>query len=288
MICLRFMVLLLTLGYALTAATAASAQAVEYSCKSFFVSVYQATDCVEALFSEDIPHVNGHLVMGSVPPGNGFALGAVIEKKTHFVSPFAPPVTPDMRDSNPFPPPKDPDTGDKTDQGGYKSLFIPKLGAAFSTNGSWIHLEGTHRVARTVNFYGLSPRAPDVQHMFRFDETYGGVTARLPLVDAFILSGEIEGRCPDLPTDSGTQSIIANFPPAASPGLTAQPTYVHSYVGFIAKTRHLFEATIQGDHVTSVRRISSASSRFLCTAMIIQSLTVAVSSAAGGCCLARG
>ena len=197
-----------------------------------------------------------------------------------------------MRDSNPFPPPKDPDTGDKTDQGGYKSLFIPRLGAAFSTNGSWIvsgsadwlpgiykrparsdesrrkkpchqffvfctesvlaiHLEGTHRVARTVNFYGLGPRAPDVQYTFRFDETYGGVTARLPLVDAFHLSGGIEGRYPDLPADSGTKSIIASFPPAALPGLTAQPTYVHSHVGFIAKTRHLFETDeIEGDHVT--------------------------------------
>jgi hypothetical protein len=133
-----FVVLLLILAYALAAATAAPAQAVEYSCKSFFVSAYQATDCMEALFSEDIPHVHGHLALGSVPPGNGFALGAVIEKKTHFVSPFAPPFTPDMRDSNPFPPPKDPDTGDKIDQGGYKSLFIPRLGAAISTNRSWI------------------------------------------------------------------------------------------------------------------------------------------------------
>lgn len=282
---------LLTLGYPVIGTTAASAQAVEYSCKYFTASVYQATDCMEALFSEDIPHVHGHLTMGSVPPGNGFALGAVIEKKTHYVSPFAPAVTPDMRDSKPFPPPKDPDTGDQTDQGGYKSLFIPRLGAAISTNGSWIvsgsadwlpgiykrparsdrsrrkkschefflfctesvlaiHLEGTHRVARTVKSYGLGPRAPDVQHTFRFDETYGGVTARLPLVDAFILSGGIEGRYPDLPADSGTKSIIANFPPAALPGLTAQPTYVHSHVGFIAKTRHVSEPTLQGDHVT--------------------------------------
>lgn len=78
-----------------------------------------------------------------------------------------------------------------------------------------IHLEGAHRVARTVNFYGLGPGTPDFQYTFRFDETYGGVTARLPLVDAFMLLGGIEGRYPDLSADSGTKSIIANFPPAA-------------------------------------------------------------------------
>ena len=66
-------ILILSLGYELTAASAASAQAVEYSCKYFFSNVYQATDCMEALFSEDMPYVHGHLTIGSVPPGNGFA-----------------------------------------------------------------------------------------------------------------------------------------------------------------------------------------------------------------------
>jgi len=49
-------ILLIAFGFAL-AATAASAQAVEYSCKYFFVNVYQATDCMEALFNEDMPYV---------------------------------------------------------------------------------------------------------------------------------------------------------------------------------------------------------------------------------------
>jgi hypothetical protein len=291
------LLLILSLGYALTTASTVSAQAVEYSCKYFSKSVFQATDCMEALFSEDMPYLHGHLTMGSVPPGNGFALGVVVEKPTHFVSPFAPSVPPDMRDKNLFVPPADPDTKEKVDQGGYKSLFVPKLGAAVSTNGSWIvsgtgdwlpgiykygihsekpprpglppikkpchkflfactesvlavHLNGTHRVARTVSFYGLGPATPDVKYVFRLDETYGGVQARLPLVDAFILSGGVEGRYPDLPTESAANSVTGNFPPSALPGLNAQPTYIHSNAGFILRARHLFEPTITGDHET--------------------------------------
>jgi hypothetical protein len=295
---IRFLVILtLSLGYALTAASTVSAQAVEYSCKYFSKSVFQATDCMEALFSEDMPYLHGHLAMGSVPPGNGFALGVVIEKPTHFVSPFAPQVPPDMRDKDLFQPPADPDTKEKADRGGYKSLFVPKLGAAVSTNGSWIisgtgdwlpgiykygirsekpprpglppikkpchkflfsctesvlavHLNGTHRVARTVSFYGLGPATPDVKYVFRLDETYGGVQARLPLVNAFILSGGVEGRYPVLPTESGANSVTGNFPPSALSGLNAQPTYVHSNAGFILRARHLFEPTIKVDHET--------------------------------------
>ena len=43
------LLLILSLGYALTAASAVSAQAVEYSCKYFSKSVFQATDCMEAV-----------------------------------------------------------------------------------------------------------------------------------------------------------------------------------------------------------------------------------------------
>lgn len=286
---------ILSLSYVLTAASAVSAQAVEYSCKYFSKSVFQSTDCVEALFSEDMPYLHGHLTMGSVPPGNGFAVGVVIEKPTHFVSPFAPQIPPDMRDRDLFVPPANPDTKEKVDQGGHKSLFVPKLGAAVSTNGSWIvsgtgdwlpgiykygiregkppkpglprirkpchrflfactesvlaiHLNGTHRVARTVSFYGLGPATPDVKYVFRLDETYGGVQARLPLVDAFVLSGGVEGRYPDLPTEAAANSVIRNFPTSALPGLNAQPTYVHSNAGFMLRARHLFEPTIMGDH----------------------------------------
>jgi hypothetical protein len=297
--CLR---LLVVLFLSLATTSVASAQAVEYSCKYFLSSVYQATDCMEALFSEDMPYVHGHLTLGSVPPGNGFALGAVIEKPTHFVSPFALWVRPDMRDGNVFPSPADPDTKEKSDQGGYKSLLVPKLGAAASTNGSWIvsgtgdwlpgiykfgtrlekplkpglpaikkpchkfllsctesvlavHAYATHRVARTVSFYGLGPATPDVKFTFRLDETHGGVQVSLPLVDFFTLAAGVEGRYPVLPIESGANSVTGNFPASALPGLNAQPTYVHSNVGFIMRARHLFEPTIEDDHETGPLRL---------------------------------
>lgn len=296
----RMLVLLiLSLAYKFAAATPASAQAVEYSCKYFFKNPYQATDCMEALFSEEMPYVHGHLTMGSVPPGNGFALGAVIERPTHFVSPFAPPIPPDMRDKDPFPLPVDPDTKERPepDPGGRKSLLVPRLAAAVSTNGSWIvngtadwlpgiykfsnrsegplkpglppvtkpchkflsfctesvlavHFEGTHSVGRTISYYGLGPSTPDVKYTFRLDQTYGGVQARLPIVDFFTLSGGVEGRYSVVPIESGSNSVTAIFPAANLPGLNAQPTYVHSNAGFIMRARHLSEPTLKSNQKT--------------------------------------
>src|ERR1700727_1107609 len=103
---IRFLVILtLSLGYALTAASTVSAKAVECSCTYFSKSVFQATDCMEALFSDAMPYRHGHHAMGSVPPANGFALVVVIDKPTHFVSPVAPQVPPSMRDKDLFQPP---------------------------------------------------------------------------------------------------------------------------------------------------------------------------------------
>ena len=45
---------------------------------------HYAIDCGEALFSEDPLH----LTFSSMPPGNGFALGLVLEQNSHYVSPF--------------------------------------------------------------------------------------------------------------------------------------------------------------------------------------------------------
>jgi len=295
-------VFILLIGFHLMAARSASAQAVEYSCKYFLSNVYQATDCMEALFSEDMPYIHGHLILGSVPPGNGFALGLVIEKPTHFVSPFAPWIPPDLRDQKVFPSPADPDTKQKTDQGGYKSLLVPRLGAAISTNRSWVvsgtadwlpgiyrfgtRLEkppkpglppikipchelwvfctesvlgvqfyATHRVAQTISYYGLGPSTPDVKFTYRYDETFGGVQARMPITDALTLSGGIEGRYPVLPIELGPDSVTANFPASALPGLNANPTYLHSNVGMILRARRLLEPTIEGDHETGPLRL---------------------------------
>ncbi len=278
--------LLLLFGFTGVFSTTAHPQSMEYSCKHFF-HLHQGIDCVEALFSED-PF---HLVFGSVPPGNGVAIGAVWQKPIHFVSPFAPAVTPDMRDSAVFPLPKDPGTKE-TDRGGYKSLLLPRLGAAASTNGSWyltgsadwlpgiykdavrtraplkpglqerkttcheffilctesvlgIHFEGTHRVARTISFYGLGPASPPVKSTFRLDETYGSVQARMPIVDTFTFVAGVEGRFPNLPVESHANSVFTNFTAATLPGLISEPAYVHSNLGFTTQARHIYEAVTQ-------------------------------------------
>jgi hypothetical protein len=126
------------------AACSALAQSAQYSCPNV-PQIHQTIDCLEALFSQDLPYVHGHFIVGSVPPGNGFALGFVIEKPEHFVSPFSPEVPADLRDPNSrvFPFPKDPDDPVQLrDPGGFKSLFIPRLAAAAALNGSW-YISGT-------------------------------------------------------------------------------------------------------------------------------------------------
>jgi hypothetical protein len=267
--------------------SAAHAQSAEYSCK-YIPYLHQTLDCIEAIFSEDPVH----LTFGSVPPGNGVALGVVWERPTHFVSAFAPQVIPDMRDRVIFPDPVDPDTKAKVDRGGYKSLFVPRLGAAVSTNGSWyvngsadwlpgiytngirtlkplkpglparkktchefsifctesvltIHSEGTHRVARTINFYGLGPGSPPTKFIFRQDDTYGGIQARFPLTNILILVAGIEGRAPELPFETKANSVFSNFTSSALPGLNPTPLYVHSNVGIILQARHVSEAVTE-------------------------------------------
>lgn len=60
-----------------------------HTCRSFAENPHDAVDCLEALFSEDPLH----LTFSGMPPGNGFAVGGVLEQNTHFVSPFAGPMT---------------------------------------------------------------------------------------------------------------------------------------------------------------------------------------------------
>ena len=135
-IAIRAVVVVLLTAFA---ARGALAQSAEYSCPHF-PHIHQAIDCLEALFSEDLPYVHGHFILGSVPPGNGFALGFVVEKPEHFVSAFSPEISVDLRNSNSaaFPFPKNPENGGSSrDQGGFKSLFIPRLAVAASYNGSW-------------------------------------------------------------------------------------------------------------------------------------------------------
>ncbi|MGC0777752.1 MAG: hypothetical protein WCD68_11135, partial [Candidatus Acidiferrum sp.] len=97
------------------------AQRVEDSCHAFFENPHQALDCIEAMFTQtDIPYYLPHLTMSSIPPDNGFPIGIVYEKRTHYVSStFSEP------DQSTPPAP------------GYKSLVDAKAAAVISTNDSW-------------------------------------------------------------------------------------------------------------------------------------------------------
>ena len=271
-----FLLLLLVLALWLLGGTMAlQAQSKKYSCPQFF-HTHQAIDCLEALFSEDPVH----LMVGSVPPGNGFSLGAVAEKPTHFVSPFAPYIEPDTRDRDPVGTAIDRGKESPADLGGYKSLVVPRIAAAASLNGSFyvtgnidwlpgiykdakrsappfnpggplrtiqchkigalcteavlgLHFYGTHRTARTLDFYGLGPKSPGLAYTFRLDETYGGLQARLPLFDALALTGQFEYRQEDMPFESKVDSVAVHFAPGLLPGFAAQPAFVHSSAGVI-------------------------------------------------------
>jgi hypothetical protein len=218
-------------------------------------------------------------------------LGVVAGKPMHFVSPFAPQVAADMRADHRelYPQPLDPDKNyEEPDRGGVESLYIPRLTVAGSPNGSWIvtgtvdwlpgiykwhsshggnpchkfhalctesvlgvHIYGAHSVARTISFYGLGPASPPTKYTFGLDQSYGGVQVRMPIIDAFVIAAQVEGRHPEVPVESYANSVSTNFTPTSLPGLTAQPTYVHSSLGFTTQYRKISEPSTEDQPDTS-------------------------------------
>lgn len=242
-------------------ACASPAQAQSKSmCHSLFEStagIHTRVECAEALFSD--PH--WHFTFSGLPPGNGFALGGMYEQQTHYVSPFvpaSPPVAhpdPRLRPDDVPPPP------------GKVSSTDVKLALVGSVNQSWVatgsftlipplyrpdrnsahetcerllflctkaqlalHLEGTHRSLQTVSFYGAGPRSSAVKHTFHQNDTYGILSARLPLTDQIVGEGGFEVLKPDLPPTSDPQSVSNNFTDATAPGLQSQPTFMHPHL----------------------------------------------------------
>jgi hypothetical protein len=109
------------------------------SCKGFTESLAKNNlhfkiDCLEALFSEDPVH----LTFSGMAPGNGMALGVVLEQNNHYVSPFSLPAGPGVVPGLSNPQPPDFTTG-KLPSVGDGSLWSAdgRLAAIFSTNGSW-------------------------------------------------------------------------------------------------------------------------------------------------------
>ncbi len=213
----------------------AFAQTKKYSCPNFFADIHQSLDCIEAVFSE----TPAHLTFSGVPPGNGMALGGVLEDQIHYVSPFAPKADPNLRAGSLR---LTPDY-----EQGYKSLVHRYVTVAGSTNGSWfasggvdwlpplhyvpgsrfvgpvrpngsraketchrlgplctqsvfgLSFAGTHRSVQTVAFYGLGSTSPSTKYVYQLNETYGGASARMPIFNWLTLNGQIEYRCPICP-----------------------------------------------------------------------------------------
>ena len=237
-----------------------------HTCPAFFQNPHDTLDCLEALFSEDPLH----LTFSGMPPGNGIALGAVLEQNTHYVSPFAPPIIIRVTPGEKPPPEPNTSTSALPSLGSLWSADA-RLSAIVSDNGSWaatgmvtllprgykpnhrvdhngvqvqcnqlgflctnkifgVHFEGAHRSLQTVSFYGIGPKSPATKYTFHQNDTYGFLHASLPIVDWLSVESGFELQRTDLPLATNPNSVSANFTPATAPGLTDQPTYAHSYV----------------------------------------------------------
>lgn len=236
---------------------------------------HYAIDCGEALFSEDPLH----LTFSSMPPGNGFALGLVLEQNSHYVSPFGLSETAHIvPGGNADPAQPDASTASLRRLGSLWSAD-GRLAAIASYNKSWVatgtltlmpagyhddsrtdhdgqdvqcnrlgpsgdhfhlctrkvfglHLEATHRSLQAISFFGTGPRSPATQYTFALDDTYGSVSASMPLLDWVTATAGFEYRQTNLPsTASNPLSVSQNFTASALPGLAVQPGYAHSRVG---------------------------------------------------------
>ena len=229
-------------------------------------SIHERIDCLEALFSAGPLH----LTFSSLPPGNGFALGAVLEQKAHYVSPFAYPNGPAIAPGKGAPSEPDTSTKDVPTLGSLWSSDA-RLAAVISMNGSWLasgmltvmpkgyvpssrkghdgsevscnrlgflctrqvfglHMEGTHRSLQTLSFYGLGPHSPGVKYIFHENDTWGTLQASLPLADWLKGEAGFEYRQPDLPASPAANSVSNHFSGTGLPGLASQPGFAHSHV----------------------------------------------------------
>jgi hypothetical protein len=241
-----------------------------HTCRAFAENPHDTLDCLEALFSEDPLH----LTLSGMPPGNGIALGAVLEQNTHYVSPFAAPTTTRIAPGSAALQPPDTSTSTLPALGSLWSAD-GRLSAIFSDNGSWtttgmltvlprgykpghrldhngvqvqcnklgflctnkifgLHFEATHRSLETVSFYGIGPKSPTTKYTFHQNDTYGSLRASLPIVDWLAVESGFEVVQTDLPPTVNPNSVSANFTDATAPGITSQPTFLHPYVALRA------------------------------------------------------
>jgi phospholipase C len=206
------------------------------SCPHAFSDIHQTLDCVEALFSERPIH----LTLSSIPPGNGFPIGVVLEQVVHDVS-----------------------------SSGAKSVTDSRAAVVRSTNGSWyataglgwlpplpyqdsqnsdgachrlgplctrqvmsVDLSVSHRRLESLSFFGTGAASPDTRQEFKERETYGGAIVRMPIWNALRVEGQVEHRRP---------SVSGAFSEATAPGVSIQPAFMHYSAGIRMEATHISE-----------------------------------------------
>jgi hypothetical protein len=253
-------------------------QTAKYSCPKFFTDIHQSFDCVEAAFSE----TPAHLTFSSVPPGNGMALGGVPEDQVHYVSPFASKPEPDLRAASlQLTPDFEPGykslvhryltvagstNGSWFASGGVDWLpplhYIAgrrpigpvrpngtrateschRLGVLCTQSVFGLSFSGTHRSVQTVSFYGLGPESPSIKYTYHFNETYGGLSASMPIFDWLTLASQIEDLQPEVPALTGALAVNNAFTEATAPGIASQPNLMHYKVAIQTLARALSES----------------------------------------------
>jgi hypothetical protein len=213
----------------------ATAQTIDVSCPKFFDDRHQGIACVEALFSQD----HYHITLASLPPSNGFGPGLVLVKKIRGT--VGTPVREyalnlsvtgaattnsswfaggDLQWLPPLPYKDDPSVTNGL-----------RLGKLRSTERAGLHLATIHRSVRTLYFFGNGSRSPSTRHVFAQDDTSVAALARMPLTRWLTLTGESEVRSTTLPSTSNPTALSATLSPALTPGIAAQPLFLHNAVG---------------------------------------------------------
>jgi hypothetical protein len=225
-------------------------------------------DCLEALFSEDPAHLtfsgmppgNGMAIGGeleqnnhyvspfSVPAGPGIVPGLTNSAQPDFTTGKLPSVaggslwSADARLAAVFSfngswdtsgtltlMPKGYKDGHRTNHLGVQ-ISCNKLGPLCTKQILGLHFEATHRSLQTISFYGIGSNSAAAKYVFHENDTFASIRAALPLIDWFTAESGAEFWLTDLSHVSASNSVNANFTPAAVPGLGAQPGFGHYHV----------------------------------------------------------
>lgn len=266
---IRRIILICLLASGIFGSTALSSAQDRSNCMKLKGNPKLITDCLEALFSQDPIH----LTVSSLPPGNGMAVGIVLDEQRHYLTTFNPPQDAVF----------DPDPAKrlgKFEQQASLGLVDAKLAFVGSTNLSWVatgslswlpatygsgkredlhgvehdcnqlgflctrnvlalHFEGTHQQLNTISFFGLGPSSPAFKHTYPQNNTYGNIYGSLPIFDWLTADAGVQILNPELPRSSDPLAVSNTFSEAQAPGITSQSTYVHTHVGF--STRPIFD-----------------------------------------------